>query len=675
MRYGFVRVASAIGPVSVGSVQHNTTTLLQMAKKADEEGIELLVFPELCLTGYTCGDLFGQTLLLEQAEAALVEIAKATERMHMVMVVGLPLRVDHLLLNVGAVVGGGHVCGIVPKTYLPNYKEFYEARWFSSSQQLHRDLVTIAGEQVPIGADLLFEANGYTFGVELCEDLWAPIPPSCHLALGGADIICNLSASNELISKHAYLRSLIAGQSARCLCGYVYAGAGWGESSQDLVYGGNALLYENGILLEASDRFSLSAQLVLSEIDVERLRNERRVNTTFRTDPHAADLRCVRLSMSAKGREDDVRFIRQVDPHPFVPGGELLRARCEEIFAIQTAGLAKRMAHTRASTLVVGVSGGLDSTLALLVSTYVCDKLQLPRTSVVGVTMPGFGTTGRTHTNAVNLIKQLGATLREIPIGEAASLHLKAIGHEEGVMDVTYENAQARERTQVLFDLANQLGGLVVGTGDMSELALGWATYNGDHMSSYGVNVGVPKTLVRYLVEWVASVSEEATRATLLDICDTPVSPELLPADEKGDISQKTEDLVGPYELHDFFLYYFLRHGFSPKKILFLALQAFCHPQPEGERPVSAPSEGSQGEGPWHTILRTGRYDEPTIRHWLQVFCHRFFSQQFKRSCLPDGPKVGSVCLSPRGDWRMPSDAVSSSWEEDCFEEEEKDSE
>ena len=662
MKYGFVRVASAVVPVGLGRVSANMVNVLTVAKQASQQGVELIVFPELCLTGYTCGDLFGQTFLLDQTEKYLVEIAKASNRVKVVMVVGLPLRVDNLLLNVGAVVGGGRIWGIVPKTYLPNYKEFYEARWFASGRQLHRDTVTIGGEQVPIGGDLLFEMNGCTFGIELCEDLWAPIPPSCNLALGGADIICNLSASNELISKHAYLRNLVAGQSARCLCGYVYAGAGWGESSQDLVYGGNAFIYENGTPLSLTYRFAPPPQWAVSEIDVERLRNERRVNTTFRED-HPTNLRHISLSVSGEGREDEVRFIRRVDPHPFVPGGELLRERCEEIFAIQTTGLARRVDHTGAKTLVVGVSGGLDSTLALLVSTYVCDKLGRPRTDVVGVTMPGFGTTGRTYNNAVNLIKQLGATFCEIPIGEAAAQHLKAIGHNANKLDVTYENAQARERTQVLFDLANQQGGLVVGTGDMSELALGWATYNGDHMSSYGVNVGVPKTLVRYLVEWVASISDAQTRATLLDICDTPVSPELLPADKEGNIAQKTEDLVGPYELHDFFLYYFLRHGFSPSKILFLAMQAFSHPQSEAQSAEEAPSEGSQREGPWHSILRTGHYDEQTIRKWLRVFCHRFFSQQFKRSCLPDGPKVGSVCLSPRGDWRMPSDADGMAWE------------
>ena len=656
MQYGFLRTAAAVPQVRVADVAFNTQSIRETMEQALQQGVELLVLPELCLTGYTCADLFAQELLLSRAEEGLASLARETGDSTMVTVVGLPLRVGPLLLNVAAVLQGGHVRGIVPKTYLPNYKEYYEQRWFAPATALPAEAhVLVAGEQVAVDAGLLFTTGDYTIGIELCEDLWAPLPPSTLHALHGADVLCNPSASNEGICKHDYLRGLIASQSARTLAAYVYASAGYGESTQDVVYAGNGLIYENGQLLAATQRFVGEARMAVCDIDVERLQTERRVNRTFaeavrNIQSQGSAPKVIALDVHPSTQGTPLR--RTILPHPFIPGATLLKERCREILAIQATGLARRTEHTRARTLVVGVSGGLDSTLALLVCAHTCDRLQLPRSSILGVTMPGFGTTDRTYNNAVKLIGQLGATPREIPIGPAASHHLQDIGHDPAARDVTYENAQARERTQVLFDLANQTGGLVVGTGDLSELALGWATYNGDHMSSYAVNVSIPKTLVRYLVEYVASTQANDLRNTLLDICATPVSPELLPPTGDGDIQQKTEDLVGPYELHDFFLYCFLRHGFSPDKILFLAKQAFA--------------EGEDTHSEEHSILETTHYDEQTIKHWLTVFCKRFFSQQFKRSCLPDGPKVGSVCLSPRGDWRMPSDACAADWLTEC---------
>lgn len=653
MQHGFLRVAAAIPAVRVADTDFNAREISRLMQLAQHKGVELLVMPELCLTGYTCADLFAQQLLLDRAEQALIALARGTAGSTMVTVVGLPLRVGPLLLNCAAVLQDGRVRGVVPKTFLPNYKEFYEQRWFASSLALPPgSAIELDGQQVPVGSGLIFRNNAFSFAIELCEDLWAPVPPSSTHALQGADIICNLSATDELIGKHDYLRQLLASQSARSIAGYVYASCGYGESTQDVVYAGNALVLENGHLLAASRRFAYAPQLVVSEIDVERLRTERRVNTSFaeavRTLPSPTPT-SIRMEEPGVGAEG---FEREVPPHPFIPGATLLKGRCQEIFAIQAMGLAKRVQHTQAKALVVGVSGGLDSTLALLVCAHTCDKLNLPRTHIVGITMPGFGTTDRTYRNAVNLIHRLGATFREISIAEAATSHLRDIGHDMALHDVTYENGQARERTQVLFDMANQLGGFVVGTGDLSELALGWATYNGDHMSNYAVNVSVPKTLVRYLVEYVASSSPDDIKSILLDICATPVSPELLPADAQGNIQQKTEDLVGPYELHDFFLYYFLRHGFSPRKVFFLARHAFA--------------EGAATDSAEHSVLHVTHYDAATIKKWLTVFCRRFFAQQFKRSCLPDGPKVGSICLSPRGDWRMPSDASAEAWLEAC---------
>lgn len=638
MNYGYVKVAAAVPRVHVADCKFNAGQIEKEIIIADGKGVQIITFPELCITGYTCGDLFAQQLLLEEAELGLMQILNSTRQLDIISIVGMPVVCEGHLLNAAVVIQKGRVLGVVPKTYLPNYKEFYEMRWFVSASDVPAQTIRLCGQVAPLGSNLLFETSDTTFGIEICEDVWAAVPPSSSLALQGAEIIFNLSADNESIGKHAYLRSLLSQQSARCLAGYVFSSCGFGESTTDVVFAGNGLIYENGTLLAASERFSLEEQLVVSEIDVEFLRTERRVNTTFaacrrRVAPEVA----VRVSTELVNSRE-LNLTRTYDPHPFVPQGPTLDERCEEIFSIQVAGLAQRLTHTKAKSAVVGISGGLDSTLALLVCVKTYDKLGWPRKGIVGVTMPGFGTTDRTYTNAVDLMTSLGVTVREISIRKACLQHFEDIGHDAAVHDVVYENSQARERTQILMDIANQTGGLVIGTGDLSELALGWATYNGDHMSMYGVNASVPKTLVKHLVKWVAENGmDETSRRTLLDIVDTPISPELIPADENGNISQITEDLVGPYELHDFFLYHFLRGGFRPSKIFYLAARTF-----------------------------KGVYDEDIIKKWLHTFLRRFFNQQFKRSCLPDGPKVGSVSLSPRGDWRMPSDASSEAWLREC---------
>ena len=638
MNYGYVKVAAAVPRVHVADCKFNAGQIEKEIIIADGKGVQIIAFPELCITGYTCGDLFAQQLLLEEAELGLMQVLNTTRQLDIISIVGMPVVCEGQLLNAAVVIQKGRVLGVVPKTYLPNYKEFYEMRWFVSASDVSARSVRLCGQVVPMGDDLLFETSDTTFGIEICEDVWAAVPPSSSLALQWAEIIFNLSADNEAIGKHAYLRSLLSQQSARCLAGYVFSSCGFGESTTDVVFAGNGLIYENGTLLAASERFSLEEQLVISEIDVEFLRTERRVNTTFaacrrRVAPEAA----IRISTELVNSRE-LNLTRTYDPHPFVPQGSTLDERCEEIFSIQVAGLAQRLTHTKAKSAVVGISGGLDSTLALLVCVKTFDKLGWSRKGIVGVTMPGFGTTDRTYTNALDLMTSLGVTVREVSIKKACLQHFEDIGHDASVHDVVYENSQARERTQILMDIANQTWGLVIGTGDLSELALGWATYNGDHMSMYGVNASVPKTLVKHLVKWVAENGmDETSRSTLLDIVDTPISPELIPADENGNISQITEDLVGPYELHDFFLYHFLRGGFRPSKIFFLAVRTF-----------------------------KDVYDEETIRKWLQTFLRRFFNQQFKRSCLPDGPKVGSVSLSPRGDWRMPSDASSEAWLKEC---------
>ena len=633
MKYGFINVAAAVPAIKVADVDYNVQQIESLMAQAEGKGVEILVTPELCITGYSCQDLFREQLLLDKSEEGILQLLDFTRKLDTILVVGAPVLVNSLLYNCAVVIQRGQILGIVPKTYLPNYGEFYEKRWFASAQDLNPTDIYFAGSPVHVSSEpiLFTTGDGVKFGVEICEDVWAPIPPSNNLALAGADIILNLSASDELIGKHDYLRSLLAQQSARTIGGYVYASCGFGESTQDVVYGGNAMIFENGKLLVEGERFSFQPQIRMCQIDVEKLRTERRQNTTFINAQRGAHA----LNIPAKAvAPKDFVLTRDIDAHPFIPKSGDMQTRCEEILSIQVAGLAKRLYHINAKTAVIGISGGLDSTLALLVTVKAFDKLGLERKGIVGVTMPGFGTTDRTYNNAIKLMQTLGVTIREISIAKAVTQHFEDIGHDMKLHDITYENSQARERTQILMDVANQVNGIVVGTGDLSELALGWATYNGDHMSMYGVNAGVPKTLIRYLVSYVAG---EMATETLLDIVDTPISPELIPADEQGRIKQKTEDLVGPYELHDFFIYYFLRYGFGPAKIYIMAQKAFAD-----------------------------AYDDETIKKWLKTFCRRFFTQQFKRSCLPDGPKVGSVSLSPRGDWRMPSDASSALWLKEC---------
>ena len=644
MKYGFVNVAAAVPTVKVADVEYNVQQIESIIAQAEGRGVEVIVFPELCLTGYTCQDLFKEQILLDRAEESVIMLLDFTRKLDIVSIVGTPLIINGLLYNCAVIIQGGSIMGIVPKTYLPNYGEFYEKRWFASAQDLNPADIFFAGSTIHVSAEpqLFVTGDGMKFGVEICEDVWAPIPPSNNLALAGADIIFNLSASDELIGKHAYLKSLLAQQSARTISGYVYASSGFGESTQDVVYGGNAMLFENGKLLVEGFRFSLQPQFQMCQIDVEKLRAERRENTTFinaQRGAHAIETALKHITPR------DFVLTREINPHPFIPKDDDMQASCEEILNIQVAGLVKRLYHINAQKAVIGISGGLDSTLALLVTVKAFDKLGIDRKGIIGITMPGFGTTDRTYNNAMKLMQTLGVTIREISIAKAVTQHFEDIGQDPKVHDITYENSQARERTQILMDVANKENAIVVGTGDLSELALGWATYNGDHMSMYGVNAGVPKTLIRYLVSYVAG---EMATETLLDIIDTPISPELIPADEQGKIKQKTEDLVGPYELHDFFIYYFLRYGFSPKKIFLLAQRAFCTPSPVGGREEL--------------------YTEDVVKKWLTTFCRRFFTQQFKRSCLPDGPKVGSVSLSPRGDWRMPSDASYNIWLKECAE-------
>ena len=634
MKYGMIKVAAAVPTVKVADVGYNVVQVESLIAQAEGQGVEIIVLPELCLTGYTCQDLFKEQLLIDKAEEALIMLLDFTRKLDVIVIVGLPVQIGSLLYNCAAVVQGGSLLGVVPKTYLPNYGEFYEKRWFASAQDMKAQEIYLAGSPIKVTSEptIFTTCDGVRFGVEICEDVWAPVPPSNRLALAGADIIFNLSASDELIGKHDYLRQLLCQQSARTMSGYVYASCGFGESTQDVVYGGNTIIVENGHLLCEGERFSLQPQIKMMQIDVERLRTERRTNSTFITAQ--ARVSCQPIYISCKPvASRDFELIREVDPHPFIPAADKMQASCEEILNIQVSGLAKRLYHIGCTKAVIGISGGLDSTLALLVTVKAFDKLGLDRRGIIGITMPGFGTTDRTYNNALALMKELLVTIREISIAKAVRQHFVDIGHDEKLHDITYENSQARERTQILMDVANKENAIVVGTGDLSELALGWATYNGDHMSMYGVNASVPKTLVRYLVSYLAG--EMATNV-LMDIVDTPISPELIPADAQGNIRQKTEDLVGPYDLHDFFLYYTLRCGFRPSKILMLAEKAF-----------------------------SDTYDPEVIKKWLATFCRRFFSQQFKRSCMPDGPKVGSVSLSPRGDWRMPSDAASTLWLKD----------
>lgn len=634
MNYGFIKVAAAVPHVLVADCFYNIGQIEGLMRQASVKGVQMMAFPELSVTAYTCLDLFAQQTLLDNAEKALLKLIADTADLEMLTIVGLPLRTENRLINAAVAFQQGEVLGVVPKTYLPNYKEFQEQRWFTSAADLRKQSIVIGSKAYPLGSHLLFTSGKIAVGIEICEDLWVPVPPSSLLAMEGANILFNISASNEGIGKHHYLRSLICQQSARCMAGYIYASCGFGESSTDLVFAGNGIIAENGNLLAESPRFTMEEQLTISEIDIENLQNDRQVNTSFMQGASSLLTNETQTVGFSIRNPAGFELTRPIDPHPFTPSGDALKERCEEIFQIQVAGLAKRLVHTHAQTAIIGISGGLDSTLALLVTAMTFDALNIPRQQIIGITMPGFGTTGRTYNNAINLIRSLGVSLKEISIKDACLQHFRDICHDPSVHDITYENSQARERTQLLMDIANQENGLVIGTGDLSELALGWATYNGDHMSMYGVNSSIPKTLVKYLVEWVAnSKVDEASRLTLLDIADTPISPELIPADEDGNISQKTEDLVGPYELHDFFLYHFLRFGAHPSKIYYLVQKAFA-----------------------------GTYDHATLKKWLYTFFRRFFQQQFKRSCLPDGPKVGSVSLSPRGDWRMPSDAVAKMW-------------
>jgi NAD+ synthase (glutamine-hydrolysing) len=626
MNNGFVRVAAAIPDLQVADCAFNVSAMESLIRQAEEEKVQVVCFPELSITGYTCADLFFQQKLLSDAEKAMNELQMISFSTTAAIIAGMPIRLQNRLFNVAIVLQGGRILGIVPKTHLPNNNEFYEKRWFSPATSIDIPTISISGEEVPFGTDLLFSDGKFSFGIELCEDLWVPIPPSSQHALHGADIIFNLSATNELTGKHTYLRQLIEQQSARCVAGYVYASAGAGESTTDLVYAGNGIIAENGKIIATSERFSYQPQLIVSEIDIERLNADRLRNTNYSNDKSS---RCYRTIKLEDACFTDFELKRTFEIHPFVPPVTKRNESCEEIFSIQMGGLAKRWKHTCSETVVVGISGGLDSTLALLVCIKTADKLGFDRKRIIGITMPGFGTTDRTYTNAVNLMKSLGITMLDISIKDACLQHFKDINHDPNLHNITYENTQARERTQLLMDIANQRKGMVIGTGDLSEMALGWATYNGDHISMYGVNSGVPKTLVRYLVDWASHQLDKASELILQDVLDTPVSPELLPADENGDITQKTEDIVGPYQLHDFFLYYMIRFGFSPAKILFLANNAFA-----------------------------GIYPEEVIQKWLKIFMNRFFAQQFKRSCIPDGPKVGSINLSPRGDWRMPSDAI-----------------
>ncbi len=637
--FGYFRIAAAVPRLRVADPAYNTERMREILLQASAEGAGLVVFPELSVTGYTCQDLFFQATLLDSAAGAFGRLLDATSDLPAAFAAGLPLAVGPRIFDCAVIACRGEVLGIIPKTYVPNSGEFYEKRWFTGYEDDDAEMVDFLGHSVPFGRILVrLGDTGAVVGTEICEDLWAVEPPSGGMALEGANVIINLSASNELVSKSSYRRDLVVQQSARGICAYVYASSGVHESTTDTVFSGDALIAENGTLLARGRRFQRENAYVMADIDIRRLEYERRGHSSFKDSIRIRrDFSCETVLCNAEIRRPDVRasLLRPVRPHPFVPGVKAERAaHCEDIFNIQVAGLAKRLEHTGIRRVYVGISGGLDSTLALLVSHRTFVLLGLPVTGITGVTMPGFGTTGRTHGNAVALMRSLGVSILEIDIRESCLQHFRDIGHDPAVLDVTYENVQARERTQILMDLANKHGGLVVGTGDLSELALGWCTYNGDHMSMYAVNASVPKTLVRYLVEWVMDEKESReTAAVLKDILDTPISPELLPPDAEGLISQKTEDLVGPYELHDFFLYHMMRQGAGPEKLAFLAEKAF-----------------------------KGRYPRGEIVRWLRVFYKRFFSQQFKRSCIPDGPKVGTVALSPRGDWRMSSDSQPDAW-------------
>lgn len=625
MNYGFFRAASASLNLKVADPQYNKNSIINAIEAAEKEGARLLVTPELSVTGYTCADLFFTFALQNAANDALAQITATTKGKNIAVLLGMPVPFFGSLYNCAVLVRGGKIIGAVPKKHIANYNEFYEKRWFASGFDFETvQDISICGFDVKIGDQIFDLGGGAMLGVELCEDLWVPAPPSSQLVQSGANIIANLSASDEYVSKAQYRKSLVENQSARCVCGYVYAGAGPCESTTDLVFSGATLIAENGSVAAEGNRFDFENQIVYADLDIEKLSALRRNNMSFSNKIGTVQI----VSAPVQNNENDLKH-RFVDPHPFVPADdEMRRERCREIFAIQSCGLAKRISHVGSAGAIVGISGGLDSTLALLVAAEAMKRLGKSNSDIIGITMPGFGTTGRTYNNAVELMRRLGVQIKEIDIKAACEQHMRDIEHNSEIHDITYENTQARERTQILFDMANKHNMLLVGTGDLSELAMGWCTYNGDHMSMYGVNASVPKTLVRYLVEYVASVSDKETAAVLYDILDTPVSPELLPPDENGNIAQKTEENIGPYELHDFFLYNFVRFGFSKEKLIMLAQKAF-----------------------------EDKYSPAVIEKWASVFMRRFFISQFKRSCIPDSPKVGSVSLSPRGDWRMPSDA------------------
>ncbi len=643
--FGFVRAAVVSPDLRVADVDFNVAAMVQAMQRASEMGASLILFPELGVTGYSCGDLFYQSLLLEKARAALTTLARAAEDTHLAAVVDLPLLQDGKIFNCAAFLCDGQIVGITPKSNLPTTQEYYEERWFTAARYATFDAVEIDGQRIPFGADLLFRAknlSGCVIGIEICEDLWAINPPSSDKALGGATILLNPSASDETLGKYVYRTDLVTHQAGRCLAAYLYAGASPNESTTDIIFAGHSLIAEYGILLTETERFRFDTQIATADIDVERLINERTKNTSFSSQLPIHTYRTLEFTLPQRERgtsreNGSAPYVlqRPLSRTPFVPSDPALRAEhCREIFDLQAIGLAKRLKHIGAKTVTLGLSGGLDSTLALLVVIRAFDVLGLDRKGILAISMPGFGTTSRTKSNAEQLAAQLGVSFRTIPITDSVRQHFRDIGHDETVHDVTYENAQARERTQILMDIANETGGLEIGTGDLSEIALGWATYNGDQMSMYHVNAGVPKTLVKYLVEWYAESEVQGEAANILrDVIATPITPELLPLDDKGSQVQDTEATIGPYVLHDFFLYYMVRHQFAPRKIFFLAQQAF-----------------------------DGSYDAATILKWLGVFYKRFFSQQFKRSAMPDGPKVGSVALSPRGDWRMPSDASAALW-------------
>lgn len=633
-KFGYVRVAASVPELKVANVEFNTKEVIKEIKALDKEGVQIVTFPELCLTGYTCADLFSQDILITKSKEAIKELIDSTKLLDIISIIGAPIVCDNQLFNCGVVINKGEILGVVPKTYIPNYGEFYEKRWFSTSNTLTSKTINLFGKEVPIGIDLVFRDindSKFTFGIEICEDLWSPKAPSVEAALNGATMIFNLSASNEVIGKAQYRRNLINMQSAKNVCAYIYSSSGVNESSTDLVFSGYAGISENGSMLVENERFNFKTNHIISDVDIQRLMNNRIKDISFMGIGAINSYRVIDIDL--KDNNNDLKRI--YDAYPFVPSNEDKRAeRCSEIINIQACGLAKRIKHTGMKKCVIGISGGLDSTLAFLVIIEVYRKLGISFDNLIGVTMPGFGTTGRTYNNALTLMKNYGVTMREVSIKEASLQHFKDIGLEETDRSVTYENTQARERTQILMDIANKEGGLVIGTGDLSELALGWCTYNGDHMSMYAVNTSIPKTLVRYLVKYFADIEQnEECKKTILDILDTPISPELLPPSKDGKIEQQTESVVGPYILHDFFLYHFMRYGASPDKIKYIASKTF-----------------------------DGMYDEETIDKWLKFFIKRFFNQQFKRSCLPDGPKVGTISVSPRGDLRMPSDADSSIW-------------